>query len=318
MTLAESDRPQGGPARSTAAATVLMVRPSRFAHNAETAATNAFQRPDARDPDTARRDALAEFERLVGVVRAAAVRVAVVDGAPDAPDAVFPNNWVSFHRDGTTVLYPMLAPSRRREVRPDLVAQLQADGFVEVRRTLDLRHHEAADGFLEGTGSLVLDRRDRVAYACRSARTSPRVLAEWAAELGYRTHVFTAVDRTGAAIYHTNVMMGIGSGFVVVCAEAVSEPRDRSRLLAALRATGRAVVEISLDQMHCFAGNLIELRAADGAPVIVMSAAAWRSFDAAQRGQLEACGGSIVAPDLATIEALGGGSARCMIAEIAW
>lgn len=313
---------RGGPHASEAASTVLMVRPQRFFSNPETAASNAFQRPDVPDlgpldVEASSRGAAEEFERLAAAVRASGVRVVVVDGARDTPDALFPNNWVSFHRDGTVVLYPMLAPSRRREVRPELVEDLRARGLVSVKRVLDLRHWAELDLFLEGTGSLVLDRRERVAYACLSPRTCRAVLDDWSELLGYRSVTFRAVDRQGRAIYHTNVMMGVGTGFAVVCAQAIGDPDERAGVLERLRGSGRVVVELTLEQMEHFAGNLIELRKADGGAVIVLSAAALASLEEEQRAVLREHG-ELVPEDLTLIEALGGGSARCMIAEAAW
>lgn len=300
-----------------AASTVLMVRPARFFANPETADSNAFQRPGKLSVEESSRRAAAEFERLAAAVRASGVRVVVVDGAPSTPDALFPNNWVSFHRDGTVVLYPMLAPSRRLEVRPELVEELRSRGLVSVKRVLDLRHYAELGLFLEGTGSLVLDRRERVAYACLSPRTCRAVLDDWAELLGYRTEAFHAEDREGRAIYHTNVMMGVGTGFAVVCAQAIRDPSERARVLERLRASERVVVELTFDQMHRFAGNLLELRSQEGGAVIVLSAAALASLDEEQQAVLRRHG-ALVSEDLTLIETLGGGSARCMIAEVAW
>jgi hypothetical protein len=295
-----------------------MVRPVRFAFNAETAATNSFQvAPAGADPENLHRRATFEFEALAAALRASGVRVVVVDGDVRAPDSVFPNNWVSFHRDGTVVLYPMLATNRRLEVRPDIIEHLEGLGLVKVRRCIDLRHYEEQGLFLEGTGSLVLDRRERVAYACLSPRTSRTVVDDWAAQLGYEPVLFHAVDRDGNDVYHTNVLMGIGTRFAVICPEAIRDPDERSRALERLRSTGRRVLEIDLDQMHHFAGNLIEVRGEAGRPVVVISALACGSLGQDQRALLEECG-RVVATDLSVIEALGGGSARCMIAEAAW
>ena len=305
---------------STAASAVLMVRPDHFAHNPETAATNAFQRaPAAADAGGVRRAAIAEFEALAAALGARGVRVEVAEGLPGAPDAVFPNNWVSFHRDGTAVLYPLESPTRRREVRPELVARLWAEGRARPGRLLDLTPLAAAGHYLEGTGSLVLDRASRTAYACRSPRTHARALERFCAELGYEPVLFTATDRgPGArAIYHTNVMLALGTGFAAVVAEAVEDPAERAALLARLAATGRALVELSREQMRAFAGNLIELRGAGGVPLVVLSRRALRSLRADQRALLGASG-ELLAVELDTLERVGGGSARCMLAELAW
>jgi hypothetical protein len=303
---------------STAASAVLMVRPDHFAHNAETAATNAFQRaPAPSEAEGVRRAAIAEFEGLAAALGARGVRVEVAPGLPGAPDAVFPNNWVSFHRDGTAVLYPLESPTRRREVRPDLVRRLWDEGRARPGRLVDLTPLSDAGQYLEGTGSLVLDRASRAAYACRSPRTHPRALERFAEELGYEPVLFTATDGTGRAIYHTNVMLGLGSGFAAVVAEAVENRAERAALLARLAATGRALVELSREQMRAFAANLIELRGAGGAPLLVLSSRALRSLRADQRAALGACG-ELVAVELDTLERVGGGSARCMLAELAW
>jgi len=303
---------------STAARAVLMVRPARFAYNAETAATNFFQlAPTNVDRESLHRSAMVQFEALVSALQASGVRVVVMDGDAGAPDSAFPNNWVSFHRDGTVVVYPMLAPSRRIEARLDFIEHLESLGLVKKRRLIDLRHYEGQGMFLEGTGSLVLDRRDRVAYACLSPRTSRTVVDDWAGRLGYEALLFHAADRDGHDVYHTNVVMGIGTRFAVVCSAAIRDAEERARVLERLRSSHRRVLEIDLDQMHRFAGNLIEVRGEAGKPVVVLSAVAFASLSQDQRTVLEDCG-QVVAADLSVIEALGGGSARCMIAEAAW
>jgi hypothetical protein len=234
---------------------------------------------------------------------------------PVTPDAVYPNNWISFHADGTVVLYPMMAASRRAEVRMELVECLRERGLFQHRRTVDLRHLENSDQFLEGTGSLVLDRPNHIAYACLSPRTRPQALAEFGQRLGYRVFAFEARDTRGVPIYHTNVLMCVGDRFAVACLEAVSDPKDRKELADSLRKTGHELVEISLAQLESFAGNCLALRSKAGAPLIVMSTRARGCLSAAQRSVLERHG-RIVAAELSTIETHGGGSARCMLAEV--
>jgi hypothetical protein len=302
---------------SQTAGAVLMVRPASFGFNAQTAASNAFQR---RETDAAAQAlqgaALAEFDGLARALSEAGVEVIVgADTAePVKPDAIFPNNWVSFHADGTVVLYPMLASNRRAERRENLLQQVSREGGFHVSRTVDLSHHEASSKFLEGTGSLVLDRTARLAYACSSPRTDLDVLGEFAQQLDYRVVSFEAFGSGGTAIYHTNVMMSVGVGFAVICSAAIAEPVARSTVAKLLRDSGRTLVEISMEQMQCFAANLLELRSAQG-PVIAISAAAWASLDARQRRVLESFA-AVIPARIPTIERIGGGSVRCMLAEI--
>lgn len=295
------------------AAAVLMVRPHRFGPNPQTFASNAFQRAASAEVHDA---ALLEFEALADALRAAGVEVMAVDDTPEppTPDALFPNNWFSTHADGTIVLYPMCAPNRRAERRLELLGELRERGF-RCHRLIDLSMHELDGRFLEGTGSLVLDRLQRRAYACLSARTDPQVLELWSQELGYRAFAFSAIDRDGRAIYHTNVMLALGTGWAVVCGAAVVDAARRGELLDALAQGGRSVVDIDHGQMHEFAGNIIELRDRHGAPVIAMSARARAALRPEQRAVLQRHG-RIVASPVPTIEDAGGGSVRCMLAEL--
>ena len=242
----------GDSSNGSAAAAVLMIRPAGFGFNEDTAATNLFQtRPDDKAKDTLRERALAEFDSLNDAIRRPGVAVIVIEDRPQprTPDAVFPNNWLSFHPDGTVVLYPMCAPSRRLERREDLISVLQEDYGFDVTRVVDLAHHEEEGRFLEGTGSIVFDHRDRCVYANVSARTHPELVAELAKILGYDTVVFHATDREGNDVYHTNVVMSIGTAFAVVAAEAISDSHERSALMGRLEGTGRRLIRISLDQM---------------------------------------------------------------------
>jgi hypothetical protein len=298
-------------------ASVLMVRPSNFGFNSQTAASNAFQTADSgglAGPVSAA--ALREFDALAAALQDAGVRVIIgMDTAqPIKPDAVFPNNWVSFHADGTAVLYPMEAPNRRLERREDLLLQVAREGNFRILRTVDLTAHEIQGKFLEGTGSLVLDRPGRLAYACSSSRTQLDALADFARTLDYRVVSFDALGADGSPVYHTNVVMSVGKSFAVLCAESIPLANSRASVAALLRDTGHELVEISMAQMQCFAGNLLELDSRNG-PVIAISALAWEHLDAAQRRVLEARG-RIVAARIPTIERIGGGSVRCMLAEI--
>lgn len=296
---------------------VLMVRPASFGWNAQTAASNRFQLAAPVTADDACERAVAEFDGLAAALQHAGVAVHAFDdrAEPVCPDAVFPNNWVSLHADGTVVLYPMLAPNRRLERRLELVAELERRAGHRVERLLDLTHHELHGRFLEGTGSVVFDHPGRVAYACLSPRTDARVLDELCAELGYEAVTFAATDDEDVPVYHTNVVLSIGTAFAVVCAASVP-PAQRSALLERLASGGRRVVTIDRRQMGSYAGNVLELRATDGARVLAASRCAMSSLPEDARGTLEACVERVVAAPVPTIEQFGGGSVRCMLAEV--
>jgi hypothetical protein len=303
---------QSGEAQTADA--VLMIRPARFGANPETADSNRFQQAGAGPGDIAA--ALREFDGLVRRLGDAGVEVIVATDSPEPekPDACFPNNWVSFHADGSVVLYPMMAPSRRAERRRDPVADVERAGF-RVTRTFDLSGLEARGEYLEGTGSLVLDRRNRTAFACRSPRTTSAALAEFSAALGYRVVAFDALGPDARPAYHTNVLMAIGERFAVLCAAAIPDAARRAAVVAELKRAGREVIGIGVSEMQGFAGNLLALRARDGGPLIAMSDAALRALAAEARRRLERHGAIVAAP-IPTIERLGGGSVRCMIAEV--
>jgi hypothetical protein len=299
------------------ATAVLMVRPACFGFNRQTSATNAFQQiPEHGAGIDLQGLGLREFDELAAALDRAGVEVIVAadTASPVKPDAVFPNNWVSFHPDGTVVLYPMIAPNRRLERREELIAQVTREGAFRISRTVDLSYREGEDKFLEGTGSMVLDRANRVAYACLSPRTDLDVLGEFAQQLDYELVTFEAFDAAGSAVYHTNVMLAVCAQLAVVCGEAIAQADHRAAVLAKLRATGHEVIDISLRQMHEFGGNLLELAPPMGS-VIALSTTAWHGFSAAQRRILEAHG-AIVAVAIPTIERFGGGGVRCMLAEI--
>jgi hypothetical protein len=294
-----------------------MIRPARFESNPQTAASNRFQGKTGRTAEEQQRAALAEFERLRAALEAAGVRTLVFDDTPEphTPDAVFPNNWVSFHADGTVVLYPMEAENRRLERRQDIVEALAAKhGFV-VREVVDLTHHEKDGHFLEGTGSMVLDRANRIAYACLSSRTHLDPLGEFAQRMDYDALTFEAVDRNGAPIYHTNVLMMIGEELAVVCAESIRREDQRAAVLRRLGETGHEVMQLSFAQLESFAGNMLELRSRAGDRVVALSQQALDSLTPAERDRLYA-NGAVVAVPIDVIETSAGGSVRCMLAEI--
>jgi hypothetical protein len=298
------------------AGSVLMVRPARFACNPQTAESNAFQHSPTplagNDPQAA---ALREFDALATALDRAGVEVLIAPDSdePAKPDAIFPNNWVSFHRDGTVALYPMLAPNRRWERRDEVLENVVRKGRFRVSRTVDLTHREAEEKFLEGTGSVVLDRVHRMAYACSSPRTDLDVLGEFAQLLDYDLMTFDATDSGGRAIYHTNVLMAIGTGFAVICGESINTAH-RAAVLSKLRATGHDIVDISLDQMAHFAANVLEL-ASPAAKLLALSTTALDSLNPTQRRILESHA-ALVPVSIPTIERVGGGGVRCMLAEV--
>ena len=299
-----------------------MIRPHAFGYNPETAASNTFQpRVDPRTAADAAAQARAEFERLAQALSSEGISVCAVDDTrePAKPDAVFPNNWLSFRDDGTLVLYPMQSASRRLERRPEVIDAVVKRLNFKVSHLIDLTHHERQGRFLEGTGSLVLDHAQRVAYACISPRTDAELVAEWARELKYEAVIFQATNRAGAPLYHTNVLMCIGERAVVIGSEAIA-PGDRQRVLARLRASDREIIEIGHDEIAAFAGNMLELGTWDEAlgdsRVLVMSDTARRALSPELFAQLSGCTDTVLAVPVPTIEKLGGGSVRCMLAEV--
>jgi hypothetical protein len=298
-----------------------MVRPAAFGYNPETAVSNTFQPQQAPEAPGAAAAARDEFEELRRALESEGVSVCAVEdtAAPAKPDAVFPNNWVSFQPDGTLVLYPMESVSRRIERRREVIGQAVQELGFRIVRELDLTHYEREGAFLEGTGSVVPDHTGRVAYACLSPRTHARVLEHWARELGYQAVTFTATDRKGTPLYHTNVMMAIGARFVVIGSEAIV-PSDRERVLGHLHASGREIIEIGHAEIAQFAGNILELgtwdEALGDARVLVMSESARRALGPEAYAQLSGSTDAVLAVPVPTIERLGGGSVRCMLAEV--
>jgi hypothetical protein len=299
------------------ASTVLMIRPIRFESNPMTAESNLFQGRSAATPAEQQEVATQEFDALVGVLRAAGINVIVENDTPDphTPDSIFPNNWVSFHGDGRVVLYPMEAPNRRTERRADIIDRLANEHGFQIAEVLDLSGHEAAEHYLEGTGSMVLDRSNRVAYACLSSRTQLDPLGDFAQQMDYDVVSFDAVDRNGVPIYHTNVLMNVGEAVAVICDEAIARDDQREAVLARLSETGHSIVRLSYDQLDAFAGNMLELQNSSGERVLAMSTQAWNSLDATQQAALQE-NAKIVCSPIDNIESSAGGSVRCMLAEV--
>lgn len=303
--------------QSQTTSNILMIRPVRFGFNEQTADSNAFQNATlaAQTRNTAQADAQREFDNMVQQLRAYGVNVIVYDDTtePHTPDSIFPNNWVSFHFSGKVILYPMQAQNRRAERRLDIINDL-AEQF-QVAETIDLTAYEQEDKFLEGTGSMVLDRMNRVAFACLSSRTNPEVLEAFQHRTGYKTVLFHAVDTAGQEVYHTNVVMSIGDVFAVVCLQAIPDLDERLNIRQELEHLGKRIIEITPEQMASFAGNMLQVVSTRGQKLLVMSQAAYDSLTPRQIDTLDDYARLLIV-DLATIEANGGGSARCMMAEV--
>jgi len=290
-----------------------MVRPARFAFNEETAQNNYFQQPSGSE--SVAEKALEEFDTFVRLLRANDVDVTVVQDSPEpwTPDSIFPNNWFSSHLTGELVLYPMFAPNRRQERKREVLELLRRK--MNHRKVVDLTPWEEEGEFLEGTGSMIFDRDRGVAYCCRSPRTSEKMLAEFCSRMNYDALLFDAVDAQGNAIYHTNVMMEVGTQVAVICLEAIRDEGEQRKVVSRLTAAGKIIVEITLDQMNHFAGNMLEIKSRGGEPLMVMSSSARKALTPDQERTI-ATFTRILSSDLGTIEANGGGSARCMVAEI--
>lgn len=294
-----------------------MVRPVRFGFNEETAANNAFQKKSAGSQGSVQEAAIGEFNRFVALLESSGVEVVVVEDTPSphTPDSIFPNNWFSTHATGELVLYPMCAPNRRAERKEAPLAAIKSLGAKGLMKIVDLTEYEADGRFLEGTGSMVLDRVNKVAFVCRSARSDESVLEQFCGELGYKYYYFDACDRNGSPIYHTNVVMCAGDKFLVACLDSISNKAERATFIDIAKKLEKEIVEISIRQMESFAGNMLQLKNKAKKNILVMSSAAKESLNGDQVKALKAhC--KIVAPKIGTIETNGGGSARCMIAEL--
>lgn len=296
--------------------TILMVRPANFGYNTETAGNNAFQTNDKTlDPGEINTKAQQEFDVFVAKLKAAGVEVIVIEDSP-APlkhDAVFPNNWFTTHEDGTLITYPMYAQMRRLERREDVIEDLvEKYGFDKHIR---LENREQMERFLEGTGSMILDRDNKIVYACRSIRTDEGLLDEFALWMGYEKIIFESYDNNGLPIYHTNVMMALGTSFCVICLDTITDAVQRREVIDKLTVTGKDIIGITREQMNAFAGNMLQVKGLDEQTFLVMSSQAYQSLSSEQIIQLELHTQLLHSP-LYTIEAYGGGSARCMIAEV--
>ena len=299
--------------------TILMIRPANFRMNEETAVNNYFQVDLDLSDSEINAKAQEEFDDFVAKLREVGVHVIVEDDLEtnNAPDSIFPNNWVSFHENGNVGLYPMFAVNRRRERREDILDRLEAEGFI-IQNIMDYTGAEEDDIFLEGTGSIVLDRVNRKAYCALSPRADEELFIEFCEDFEYTPILFTAyqtVEGERLVIYHTNVMMCLGENFAVICLDSIDDKKERKNVIHHLREDGKEIIDITEPQMHQFAGNMLQVKGFNGQPILVMSKVAHDSLTPAQIAKIEKyC--KILWSDLSTIEACGGGSARCMMAEV--
>ncbi len=294
---------------------IIMIRPAAFGFNVETAKDNAFQsKPKHETKEQVMGTALDEFDGMVQLLRKHKVDVWVWDDKPTPvkPDALFPNNWFSTHADGTVITYPMYAENRRIERSEAMLEQLNK--YYEIEDRYHMEFYELENKFLEGTGSMVLDRKHKIVYACLSERTHVDILIKFCVLMGYKACYFDAVDVQGTPIYHTNVLMCLGSEFVVICLDAIKSPEEQQKVRAQIEATDKEIINISNAQMNQFAGNMLEVINEDGEPILVMSKSAHDALEEVQLERLSSYA-KIVVPDIAQIEHVGGGSVRCMMAE---
>ncbi|MCZ8227934.1 citrulline utilization hydrolase CtlX [Flavobacterium sp.] len=299
---------------------ILMIRPVAFRMNEQTAVNNYYQKVlDGLLPATVNAKAQEEFDAFVKKLRSVGVNVIVVDDTltPDTPDSIFPNNWISFHENGDVVLYPMFAENRRLERREEILDILEDEGFV-INEIMDYTEAERDSIFLEGTGSLLLDRANGKAYCALSPRADEELFIEFCEDFDFAPVIFEAfqtVNGERKLIYHTNVMMCLGETFAVLCADAIDDKKERKMVIDSLKNDDKQVILISEEQVNNFAGNMLEVKGSDERRYLVMSAAAHQSLTKKQITQLEEHV-TILSSSLDTIEACGGGSARCMMAEI--
>jgi hypothetical protein len=292
---------------------ILMVRPYQFYFNQQTAANNFFQ--SNINIENANELAIAEFDAMVEKLRAHQIKVNVVQDTkdPSTPDSIFPNNWVSTHTNGTLCLYPMFAQNRRAERKSTVINFLQSNYKIE--NTLDLTDLEKEGIFLEGTGSMVLDHQNKLAYGCLSERLDKNAFNEWCDKMQFKAIAFKAVDDKAQPIYHTNVMMCMGDQFVVICLESIPNELEKQLVLESFKKSNKEVIEISQDQLNHFAGNMLQVFDINEKPHLIMSEQAYNSLKTEQLKSLEKYN-PILPISIPTIEALGGGSTRCMMAEI--
>ncbi|PKP40051.1 MAG: amidinotransferase [Bacteroidetes bacterium HGW-Bacteroidetes-13] len=299
--------------------TLLMVRPANFRMNEQTAVNNFFQSKTPASPEQVNALAQNEFDNFVKKLRSVGVHVIVVDdtASPDTPDALFPNNWISFHANGNVALYPMFAENRRLERRDDILERVESEGFI-IENIIDYTTAEEEQIYLEGTGSLVLDRAHQKAYCALSPRADEDLIIEFCEDFEYTPVIFTAyqtVNDQRLQIYHTNVMMALAETFAVICLESIDDKSERKNVVKHLKENGKEIIDISEEQMEKFAGNMLQVKSKNGIPFMVMSEVAFQCLSQTQVNAIRKhC--EILYSSLSTIEKCGGGSARCMMAEV--
>lgn len=299
--------------------TVLMIEPVAFGYNDQTAVNNYFQQNDQLSPAEIQRLAREEFSGMVKTLRSNDIKVIAQKDSPEppTPDSVFPNNWITFHQGGKIVIYPMFAPNRRSERSKDLIEKVIESGYRSTE-TIDYTPFENKNIFLEGTGSMILDRENRIAYAALSERTNEQLFMKFCSELNYKPVCFRAcqsVNGVRLPVYHTNVMLCLGDRFVVVCDESIDDDEERERVMGSFRSTSKEIISISEEQMHHFAGNMLQLVNTKNEKLLVMSQS---SFEVLNMNQLASLNkySQLVTIAVPTIEKYGGGSVRCMMAEV--
>jgi hypothetical protein len=293
---------------------LLMIKPVNFTFNEETAINNAFQ-VAGKDAGDAQEKAAKEFDDFVTLLQNNGIEVTVVEDTPEpfTPDSIFPNNWISFHSNGTICLYPMFAENRRLERRQAIINLILSQ--YKVTKLVDFSFYENEHRFLEGTGSMVLDRENKIAYACISPRTEKKVLQDFCKTMGYKSVAFEAMDANDQQIYHTNVMMCVADKYVVICLKSIKTKKEKDHVIKIIKESGKKIIDISMEQMNHFAGNMLQVENHKGEKLLIMSTQAFKSLKPEQLKKLNKFN-KIIHSKLNTIETNGGGSARCMLAEI--
>ena len=300
---------------------ILMIQPVSFRMNEQTAVNNYYQKAlESLTPENVQEKALVEFNRFVNKLEDKGINVIVIEDTldPDTPDSIFPNNWISFHEDARVAYYPMFAVNRRAERRDDLIEIIRNNYGLSVKEIVDFTEFESHDKFLEGTGSLVLDRENKICYAAISVRTDKAAAAQFCEQFGYTLCSFSALQSVGnerKPIYHTNVMMCVADKYAVICLDTLDNLDERMDVISALEDSGKEIIEISEEQKEHFAGNMLQVMNEDGKPYLVMSTSAHQSLEEEQIAKLESFN-PIIHSEIDTIELCGGGSARCMMAEV--
>jgi hypothetical protein len=297
---------------------LLMIEPVSFSKNAQTAVNNYYQKDSVLSPLETQKQALAEFKNFAALLQSKGIEVTVVKDTvdPETPDSIFPNNWISFHEDSRIGIYPMFAENRRNEVRLEILDQIGTKGY-KIGEIVDLRK-DNLETFLEGTGSIVLDRINRIAYCALSPRADRNLFLKFCSEFSFKPHVFHAYQNVGTSrelIYHTNVMMCVGDSFVVICLDCVDDVVEKNSLIEQFKKDGKEIITVSEEQVNSFAGNMLQVQNNSGDKFLIMSKAAHGSLSKEQVDRIERFN-PILSSDLSTIETCGGGSARCMMAEV--